>query len=77
MLKEEVVQAVAEKKFSIWAVKTIDQGIEILTGVRAGRRLEDGTFEADTVHQRVNERLRTLAQTMKEYGRAEEQESRP
>jgi predicted ATP-dependent protease len=72
MLKEKVVQAVREKKFSIWAVKTIDEGIEVLTGVNAGQRLEDGTFEAGTVHHLANQRLRKMAQTMKEYGGTEE-----
>jgi predicted ATP-dependent protease len=75
MLKEEIVQAVREKRFNIWAVKTIDEGIEVLTGVPAGRRLEYGTFEAGTIHHRVNERLATLAQTLKEYGGAEERET--
>jgi hypothetical protein len=77
MLKEEVVEAVQDKKFGVWAVKTIDEGIEVLTGVRAGQRLEDGTFEAGTVHQLVNQRLRAFAQAMKEYGRAEEQQAWP
>jgi len=75
MLKEEIVQAVQEGRFNIWAVKTIDEGIEVLTGVPAGRRLEDGSFEPGTVHQRVDQRLSTLAQTMREYGRVEEKEA--
>ena len=77
MLKEEVVQAVHESKFNIWAVTTIDEGIEVLTGIRAGRRLEDGTFEPGTVHYRVDQRLRRLARTMKEYSWAEEKLALP
>jgi lon-related putative ATP-dependent protease len=72
MLKEEVVDAVREGKFHIWAVQTIDEGIEVLTGVKAGRRLEDGGFEAGTVHHLVDQRLRMLAQSMKEYGESGE-----
>jgi lon-related putative ATP-dependent protease len=73
MLKEEVIRAVQESKFNIWAVETVDEGIEVLTGVPAGRRLGDGTFEPGTVHQRVDQRLGSLAQAMKEYGRAEKE----
>lgn len=50
MLKEEVVQAVAEGKFHIYPIRTVDEGMEILTGVRAGERLEDGSYEAETVN---------------------------
>src|SRR5512136_1392566 len=45
MLKEEIVKAIEDGKFHIYSVKTIDEGIEILTGAKAGMRLEDGTFE--------------------------------
>jgi lon-related putative ATP-dependent protease len=67
MLKEEIVKAVEEGTFHIYAVKTIDEGIEILTGVPAGKRSEDGTFEKDSVNYLVNERLRDMADTLKEY----------
>ena len=77
MLKEEVVEAVQDGRFHIWAVQTIDEGIEVLTGIKAGQRLKDGSFEEGTVHQRVDRRLRTLAQTMREYGRTEEQGALP
>jgi lon-related putative ATP-dependent protease len=74
MLKEEVVGAVQEGRFHIWAVETIDEGIEVLTGVRAGQRLEDGTFEEGTVHDLVDKRLRGLAQTLKEFGPPEDKD---
>jgi predicted ATP-dependent protease len=45
MLKEEVVDAIREGKFHIYAVKTVDEGIEVLTGMKAGSRLPDGSFE--------------------------------
>jgi predicted ATP-dependent protease len=76
MLKEEVVEAVQAEKFHIWAVKTIDEGIQLLTGVKAGQRLADGSFEEGTVHERADARLRSLAQTMKAYG-APESEREP
>ncbi len=73
MLKEEVVQAAQDGKFHIWPVRTIDEGIEILTGVKAGPRGPDGIFEPDTVNDRVDKRLREMARQlgdfMKEEGR--------
>jgi len=62
-----------EGRFHIWAVKTIDGGIEVLTGVRAGERKEDGTFEEGTVNYLVDKRLRELAETMRRFARGEEE----
>lgn len=74
MLKEEVLEAVAAGKFHIWPVTTVDEGIEILTGVKAGQRREDGTFEEGTVNDLVDRRLRELAEAMRKFGRPEEKE---
>jgi lon-related putative ATP-dependent protease len=71
MLKEEVVEAVREGKFHIWSVKSVDEGIEILTGVKAGVRKEDGTFEEDSVNDQVDKRLRELAEKMRDFGKEE------
>ena len=71
MLKEEVVEAVREGKFHIWSVTTIDEGIEILTGVKAGVRTEEGTFEEGSVNDRVDKRLRELAEKMRDFGKEE------
>jgi predicted ATP-dependent protease len=60
MLDHEVVEAVRDGKFSIWAVDTIDEGIEILTGIKAGRERKNGTFSPDSVHGKVKARLRKL-----------------
>lgn len=68
MLKDEVVDAVKEGKFHIWAVRTIDEGIEILTGVPAGVRRADGQFPPDTIHGRVNAKLQQFADIMREFG---------
>jgi hypothetical protein len=46
MRKEELVETVLQGKFHSWAVRTVDKGIKILTSIRAGRKKEDGTFEA-------------------------------
>jgi lon-related putative ATP-dependent protease len=67
MLKEEVVDAVKEGKFNIYSVKTIDEGIEVLTGTKAGERRPDGTYEDGTVNYLVNKQLREMADKLKEY----------
>ncbi len=67
MLKEEVVETVRAGKFHIYPVKTIDQGIEILTGVKAGVRRPDRTFEEGTVNDRVDKRLKRMAEKLKEF----------
>ena len=67
MLKEEVVNAVQEGKLHIFPVKTIDEGIEILTGVKAGARNPDGTFERESINNRVNEKLKGMAERLKEF----------
>jgi lon-related putative ATP-dependent protease len=69
MLKESVVEAIKEGKFHIWPVHTIDEGIEVLTGVKAGARQPDGKFEPDSVNARVDQRLRGMAQTLQQFGK--------
>jgi len=67
MLKEEVVEAAKAGKFRIYPVRTIDEGIEVLTGVPAGTRREDGTYEEGTVNYLVDRRLREMAETMRGF----------
>jgi predicted ATP-dependent protease len=64
MLKLEVVQAVKEGKFHVWAISTIDEGIELLTGVPAGKRLKNGSFSKDSVHYLVDQRIEDLNKIM-------------
>jgi len=73
MLKEEVVEAVRKGSFHIWAVQTIDEGIEVLTGTEAGQVQEDGSFPDGTVNRLVDERLKALAERMKEFARPEKE----
>ncbi len=67
MLKEEVVDAVKAGQFNIYSVKTIGEGIEVLTGTKAGERHADGTFEEGTVNYLVDKQLREMAEKLKEY----------
>jgi ATP-dependent Lon protease len=74
MLRTEVVEAVKKRKFHIYSVKTIDEGIEILTGIKAGKRRKNGAFEKDTVNYLVEEKLEDLAKKSKEFGAPEKSE---
>ncbi len=65
MLREEIVQAVAEAKFSIYPVATIDQGIELLTGRNAGALQPDGSYQKGTVNYAVDKRLREFTEAWK------------
>jgi lon-related putative ATP-dependent protease len=67
MLKEEVTEAVKAGKFHVYPVKTIDEGIEILTETQAGARRPDGTFEENTVNYLVDKRLKEVAEKLKEF----------
>ncbi|MFA9453603.1 MAG: Lon protease family protein [Candidatus Aminicenantaceae bacterium] len=67
MLRKDVVEAVQNGLFHVYPIKTIDEGIEILTGVKAGRRKKDGTFEVDTVHYLVDQELHRLAASWKTF----------
>ncbi len=72
MLDEEVVSAVKQGEFHIFPVSTIEEGIEILTGVPAGELQEDGTFPQGTVFCHVDEHLEQIYQTLKEEKKDEE-----
>jgi predicted ATP-dependent protease len=67
MLREDVVGSVAAGKFHVLPVSSVEQGIEILTGVKAGMREPAGKFEANTVFGLVDQRLREMALTLKEF----------
>ncbi len=67
MLREEVIDSVSEGKFHIYSVKTIDEGIEILTGIKAGKKQKDGTFPKDTVNYLVDQELQRLAKSWKTF----------
>jgi lon-related putative ATP-dependent protease len=67
MLRKDVVKAISQGKFHVYAVKTIDEGIEILTGMKAGKRKEDGTYEDGTINYLVNKRLEEMSHKMKSF----------
>jgi ATP-dependent Lon protease len=67
MLRHDVVEAVRTRKFHIYAITTVDQGIEILTGKSAGIRTRSGAFTPGSVHARVNAVLKKFAHTNKGF----------
>jgi ATP-dependent Lon protease len=71
LLRPDVMEAIEGGKFHIWPIKTIAEGIEILTGVPAGRRLKNGGYSKDSVFDRVDRKLAAMADTLQNFGRDE------
>jgi len=67
MLRDDVIDAVAKGRFHIYPVGTVEQGIEILTGVRAGQRDASGKFQDGTLFSKVDARLRSMADALHSY----------
>ncbi len=67
MLRDEVIAAVAKGLFHIYPVATIEQGIEILTGVHAGKRNPSGKFEQGSVFAKADARLSNMATTLRRF----------
>jgi lon-related putative ATP-dependent protease len=70
MLRQDVVEAAENGQFHVYAVETIDQGIELLTGVPAGEQDEEGNFPEDSVNGRVKKRLAELAKKRQDFAEA-------
>jgi predicted ATP-dependent protease len=65
MLKEEVVEAVKKGDFKVWSVSHIDEGIEVLTGTKAGKKLKKGGFSKDSIKEKVDKRLKEMNEKLK------------
>lgn len=76
MLREEVVEAVRVGQFHVYSAKTIDEGIEILTGVPAGERREDGSYPETTINFLVNSKLKEMADKFKGFYAEEKKEGK-
>jgi lon-related putative ATP-dependent protease len=76
MLNREVVQAVRDGKFHIYAVGQIDEALELLSGQPAGKRLPDGAFPPDSVNGKAAATLRRLMETAKELMKEEKGEKK-
>jgi lon-related putative ATP-dependent protease len=69
MLREDVVEAVRNRQFGIYPVATIDEGIEILTGVKAGEREPGAAFPAGTINRLVEDKLKSFAERARGFAR--------
>ena len=76
MLKKEVVDAVSEGKFHVWAIGTVDEALELLTGLPAGKRQADGAWEPDSVNGKVDQKLRQLMELARELMKGAEEEGK-
>ncbi len=70
MLRSEVVEAVRKGTFHIYAVKTVDEGIEVITGLKAGKKRKDGSYPRNTVNYAVDRALNNMALQLKEFYRS-------
>ena len=75
MLRDEVVEAVSAGRFNIYPIETIEAGIEVLTGLPAGKMDEQGDFPDGTINQRVVARLEKMAETQRAFSQAAKEES--
>jgi lon-related putative ATP-dependent protease len=69
MLRRDIVAAVADGRFAVYAVRTIDEGIELLTGMAAGSRGKDGAYPPDSLNARVEARLLAFAELRRSFAR--------
>ncbi len=76
MLREDVVEAVRKGQFHIYSAKTIDEGIEILTGVPTGERQKSGTYPKGTVNYLVDKKLKEMAERLKGFYVEEKKEAK-
>ena len=67
MLDDEIIDAVKKGKFNIYAVKTIDEGMEILTGIKAGELNQEGEYEKETINYLVQKKLEHYARLSRKY----------
>ncbi len=76
MLRKDVVEAVKKDRFHVYPVKTIDEGIEILTGKKAGERNAKGTYPKGSINYLVDQKLKELAEGLKNFGNNEKEEKK-
>ncbi len=76
MLRSDVVEAAREGRFRVWAVSTIDEALELLTGLEAGVRGDDGRFPEGSVNRRVEDRLEELLAIRRRLAAEEREEGR-
>ena len=73
MLRKDLVEAVKEGKFHIYPIRAIEQGVEILTGMKAGKLRKDGTYPKGTLFRLVDDRLKGLAEKARAYNKEKQE----
>jgi lon-related putative ATP-dependent protease len=73
MLKQELVDSVKEGRFHIWPISTVEEGVEILTGMGAGVLQPDASYPEGTFFRKVDERLMELAEIVRRFGEKEDE----
>ena len=71
MLRDDLLGAVRENRFRVYAVRSVDEAMEFLTGVPAGERDAQGEFPEGTVNRRVEDQLLAFARTRRKFARHE------
>lgn len=69
MLKKEVVNAVKNKQFHVYSIQTIDDALEILTGIKSGAKRKDGTYKEDTINYLVSKKLKQISEELRKASR--------
>jgi predicted ATP-dependent protease len=76
MLREDVLDAIQTGWFHVWAVDSIDEGLELLTGVKAGHRGKNGRFPSESVHGRVEAKLKAISEGL-DGGKKDREDEKP
>ena len=74
MLQEEVIEAVQQGLFSVYAVQSIDEAVTIITGTEAGQRDQDGIYPLSSVNAKVEEQLVRYATLRKKHGKKDDED---
>jgi predicted ATP-dependent protease len=77
MLRRDVVEAVAAGQFHVYPMQTVNEAIELLTGIPAGERNEEGQFPEGSVNQLVEARLIELAERQRDFGKSPTEAGEP
>jgi predicted ATP-dependent protease len=67
MLRDEVTDAVRQGKFHVYAVSSVDEGIEVLTGIEVGSKKEDGTYPEGSISYKVDKKLKDMAVKLRHF----------
>jgi lon-related putative ATP-dependent protease len=76
MLREEVTEAVKQAKFHVYAVSSVDEGIQILTGVEVGQRKDGGAYPENSINYKVDKKLKDMAAKLRQFAAPQVEEKK-